>query len=1043
MEPDWCSVSADRALAKCMRVEAGSFKAKEDRAGARYFLHRLVDGPRQHSVALRTAAGAEAPRADADTLNAVYAAFLSHLTLTKTHRENLLQRGLSDEVIDRNGYKTLPIQGRARIARALQEQFGDQLLRVPGFVIKDRNGDRYLTVRGPAGLVIPVRDLAGRIVALKIRRDDPVSGSRFVYCSSAGHGGPGPGSRAHVPLGIATPAEVVRLTEGELKSDVAMSLSGLPTVAIPGAANWKPCLPLLKKLGAKTVRLALDMDAWDKPSVARPLSACADALAGEGYAVELERWDPADAKGIDDLLVSGKAPELLQSESALAAIRDILAAATSGEESAPPDELARLSEVLQSGGAEALFRDKALMQALADLSSADPAGFAAVRASIRECVSVRDLDKALRPFRRLTAPDEGGDTPPYFEANGCIYRNVQTKEGPIHVALCNFAARIVEDLVHDDGAEQARYLAMQGALADGAALPRAEVLAVDFPRMEWIVPSWGTRAVVYAGMGTRDHLRTALQLLSGDVPRRTVFRHLGWRKIGNTWAYLHASGAFRADGVVPEVTISLPDALVGFGLPQVPTGGELLAAVRASLGILDGLAPDRIVFPLLAAVFRAPLGGCDFAVHLAGPTGVFKSELAALCQQHYGPGLDARHLPGSWASTGNSLEGIAFAAKDALLVVDDFAPAGSTADVQRYHREADRLLRAQGNHAGRQRMRYDGSLRPAKPPRGLILSTGEDVPRGQSLRARLFTLEIGFGDVDRELLTASQRDAAAGVYAQALAAYLQWLAPRYEDIHRRLRDEVAGLRGKATSHEQHARTPGIVADLAIGLRYLLDFAQHVAALTRAEVEALKRRGWKAIVEAAERQAEHVRAAEPAGQFLRLLSAALASGRAHVANAHGNEPNGAQKWGWRPKAVGTGDQGREEWQAQGRRIGWVEGENLYLEPDFRVCRGPAACSGAGRKPACWSSDPVPAAERARPAPVRGSQPGAADSPADPGRTAAGSFTSWSGHPFPTTDRPNRPIWGRWLDNPREYGRFVGPVRWPVGRQQRETVQWNRP
>ena len=33
----------------------------------------------------------------------------------------------------------------------------------------------------------------------------------------------------------------------------------------------------------------------------------------------------------------------------------------------------------------------------------------------------------------------------------------------------------------------------------------------------------------------------------------------------------------------------------------------------------------------------------------------------------------SRRLPGSWASTGNALEGTAFALKDCLFVVDDFA----------------------------------------------------------------------------------------------------------------------------------------------------------------------------------------------------------------------------------------------------------------------------------------------------------------------------------------------------------------------------------
>ena len=46
-------------------------------------------------------------------------------------------------------------------------------------------------------------------------------------------------------------------------------------------------------------------------------------------------------------------------------------------------------------------------------------------------------------------------------------------------------------------------------------------------------------------------------------------------------------------------------------------------------------------------------------------------------------------------------------------MVDDFCPAGSVSDVQRYHKEADRLFRGQGNRAGRQRLRADASLRPA------------------------------------------------------------------------------------------------------------------------------------------------------------------------------------------------------------------------------------------------------------------------------------------------------------------------------------------
>jgi hypothetical protein len=882
--------------------------------------------------------GSEAKRADPDTLHEVYSALLERLSLSKAHREALNLRGLNDDAIDRAGYRTLPVQGRPRIVRELRERFGDKLLRVPGFIVKESQSGRYLTLRGSAGLLVPCRDRTGRIVALKVRRDDVSEGGRrYVYCSSAGNGGPGPGAPIHCPSGIPEAATLVRLVEGELKADIVQELTRLPTMSVPGVASWRPALAVLQALGCETVRLAFDADAWVNATVARALARCADALTEAGYVVELERWDAADGKGLDDLLAAGKVAELLQGDAALQTVRDILAAATADEEPGPPDELARLLDVLDAGGAEALFRDKALMQALADLAAIDPASFAAVRASIRERVSLRDLDKALRSFRRPAAPGEGDEAPVYFEQSGCIYRNVQTVEGPVPIALCNFSARIVDDMVHDDGAEQTRYLAVEGTLASGQPLSRANVLAAEYARMEWIVPSWGTHAVVYAGLGTKDHLRTALQLLSGDVPSRTIYRHLGWRKIGVDWVYLHAGGAVGASGLADDIPVILPEALAGFRLPAPPEGAKLADAVRASLGLLR-LGPDRLTFPLVAAVYRAVLGDTDFALHLAGPTGAYKSEAAALAQQHFGPGMVRKNLPASWSSTGNALEGLAFTAKDALLAVDDFCPVGSSADVQRYHKEADRLFRGQGNRAGRQRLRADATLRPAKPPRGLMLSTGEDTPRGQSLRARLLVLDVSPGDFGPQppaanpTLSACQRDANGGKYAAALAGFIRWLAPQLDDIRGGLLDELTELRDQARSDGQHARTPGIVADLALGLRYLLDFALVVGAIAETERAELWKRGWGALTEAAAVQAAHLATAEPTGLFLRLLSAAVASGYAHIANVDCDEPPEPQRWGWRLEQFRTKDGTDFVARPQGVRVGWlVEGE-LYLEPE---------------------------------------------------------------------------------------------------------------
>src|SRR5439155_24827372 len=128
---------------------------------------------------------------------------------------------------------------------------------------------------------------------------------------------------------------------------------------------------------------------------------------------------------------------------------------------------------------------------------------------------------------------------------------------------------------------------------------------------------------------------------------------------------------------------------------------------------------------------------------------------------------------GNWTSTANALEALAFLAKDVLLVIDDFKPGGSKAEIDQLHAKADRVLRAQGNNSARQRCWADGTVRADRPPRGLVVMTGEDQVRGESLRARQLPLLVRKGDLDVRSLTPYQQDAAAGKYAAALAGFLR------------------------------------------------------------------------------------------------------------------------------------------------------------------------------------------------------------------------------------------------------------------------------
>src|SRR5207248_7391662 len=128
------------------------------------------------------------------------------------------------------------------------------------------------------------------------------------------------------------------------------------------------------------------------------------------------------------------------------------------------------------------------------------------------------------------------------------------------------------------------------------------VPAERFAAMSWVTEHLGASAIVRAGMGLKDHARTAIQYLSGDdIPQRHVYAHTGWRELPGGHGYLTASGAITEAGLDDSVTVELGPDLGGYELPAVSDVRDVRAAVRASLAILT-VAPDSVTVPLLAAV---------------------------------------------------------------------------------------------------------------------------------------------------------------------------------------------------------------------------------------------------------------------------------------------------------------------------------------------------------------------------------------------------------------------------------------------------------
>ena len=593
---------------------------------------------------------------------------------------------------------------------------------------------------------------------------------------------------------------------------------------------------------------------------------------------------------------------------------------------------------------------------------------------------------------------------PYvMDSDGFFHRRL-TEDGETFIRLTNWTAKVISCIVQGDGVETQKFFEIEANIF--RRVERFRVTPQEFEQFGWVLEKLGPEAYIAPGWGIKDHVRAALQLLSGEVPIRHEFSHTGWVRQCGQWIFLHAGGSIGADYKViqgriapnrptpnpvddsaltdagtggPEseiiscsVSAQLPHSLLRFSLPSVQHDrSECIRQIDAVIMLLKAAKP-HITYPLVAAVFRASLGSTNFSIHLEGESGVYKTSLATVFQQFFGAGLDSEHLVGHWAGTANSLESLAFYLKDVLLLVDDFSPTGTNSDIHRIHRDAERLFRAKGNHGGRSRSTSSGGFRPPKTPRALLLSTGEDIPIGKSLRARILTITIRKGDIDGEFLAHWQQVASGGFFAAAMASYIRWLAPQYDQVVEELNRDRESWKDDPLPVSVIRRTYHSVRELEFGFCKFSEYARMIGAIDENQEKQLNEECWAALETIGFTQFQHITNDDPIEQFQSLLSALFSSGRVHVADpTDGGTPLVApESWGYRKQKVSakpsetvqttdsSNDSGdhddqsddnemRYTWLSCGAKIGWVDFPYVYFIPEvlFAELQGLANRNGS--------------------------------------------------------------------------------------------------
>lgn len=241
----------------------------------------------------------QAKLASLEDRSKVYESLLSKLSLAPDHRENLLLRGLTDEAIQRLGYKSTPVIGYHALAQSLIDE-GHNLFGIPGFY-RDEDG-RWTMAIYRRGILIPGR-YRGKIQGFQIRLDKKMKkGGKFLTFSSTDKLDGVQGENwCHL---VGPVREQILLIEGYMKADIVNHFTDQTVLAIPGVTSLnhlERALHDLTSLGVRHVMTCFDMDYLKNWHVEHAYRNLIELLAKQNLTFGTYLWAP-DYNGLDDYI---------------------------------------------------------------------------------------------------------------------------------------------------------------------------------------------------------------------------------------------------------------------------------------------------------------------------------------------------------------------------------------------------------------------------------------------------------------------------------------------------------------------------------------------------------------------------------------------------------------------------------------------------------------------------------------------------------------------------------------------------------------------
>jgi hypothetical protein len=516
-----------------------------------------------------------------------------------------------------------------------------------------------------------------------------------------------------------------------------------------------------------------------------------------------------------------------------------------------------------------------------------------------------------RPHYELTEDGIQFVTYKPIRGNGQVL-GYESKETPV----CDFSIQIANELVSYDGDEAENLFTIGGRTRDRGFKfdVSAAELADDRKLRAHLLTHAGGKAIVWAGQ--MKHIVPALQALSNGYLKEVRYVSTGWQKVGERWIFVTPGGCVGVD----QARCDLPAELRHYRVS--PDSATLPSALKAIGYLLDAF-DHAVTYPVMAHAFLPPLLRFlptvkRYACHLTGETGSLKTTFATLLCCLYGD-FGHEEPTEKWTSTVNKIEVTGHAAKDVLYVVDDYKP--------RYVQLKDftQLIQNYSDGRGKGRLNRDATVKTTQFIRGLVLSTGEDLPETEaSVMARLLVVNMPRHDGKNEKLALAA--ALSGALPAAMGQYIRYLIEREGalDAERRVNDQRDDYL-KAVSGQGITNTGRLATNLAQNWFAFATFAAwlvSVGAWTPAEQETRLTEYDQIARSLLAEMAQRVREEKASTTFIEGVKALLSSGEAVILDrlVLADSPTGPKEW-----RINTAEPPPGK-----RQIGWKDDQGIYLQ-----------------------------------------------------------------------------------------------------------------